>query len=207
METDMLKFDVLGCGPNVNPNGYATLLDTVKDLKAEMKLTAADKTGVACSTVLRHVGTGVVVECHRGLTLSGPTAVTVSDCQLNLKGTATFVIKKGATTLDLSDLFNSNLTSKDVFKDGKQLTDPDKVENGVITLSAPAAEDTTIAVSVVVATGTATTDNNASTVNIDAGDYQVHAIARVRDTVEGTLMPNPTMMELVEHCRPVNIRW
>lgn len=201
----MLKFDVLGCGPAVNPNGYAALLNEAKDLTATLTLDAVP--AVNGSVSLRNVGTGVVAEGHCALPLQNAASVAVSDCTLALNATITRTIPKGATTLDLSDLFNSSLTAASIKLNGVQLADPNTVANGVVTLNAAAGADTEVTVSTVIATGTATTDNNAATVNIDAGDYQVHFVARAYDTVEDTRMPNPTMMEFVKHCRPLNIRW
>lgn len=203
----MLKFDCLGCGPKVNPNGYAALLDAA-DLIVEMKLDTADSAAVVCNAALRHVGTGTVVEGHRVLSLNAAKAIEVANCTLELKTTITRTIPKGASKLDLSDVVSNALAKTDVKKDGAALDDGDTVANGVITLAAPAAADVEITIEdLVVATGTATTGNNAATVNIDEGEYQVHFIARVHDNIECTRMPNPTMMEFVKHCRPLNIRW
>lgn len=204
----MLKFDRLGCGPKVNPNAYTTLLDAANDLTVEMKLDTADAAAVVCNAALRHVGTGTVVEGHRALALDEAKAIVVANCTLELKTTITRTIPKGASKLDLSNVVNNTLAKVDVKKDGADLAEGDTVANGVITLAAPAAADVEITIEdLVVATGTATTDNNAATVNIDAGDYQVHFVARAYDTVEDTRMPNPTMMEFVKHCRPLNVRW
>jgi hypothetical protein len=203
----MLKFDCLGCGPKVNPNSYAALLNA-NDLTVEMKLDTADASAAVCNAALRHVGTGTVVEGHRALSLNAAKAVAVANCTLELKTTITRTIPKGASKLDLSDVVNSNLAKADVKKDGAALDEGDAVANGVITLASAAAADVEITVEdLVVATGTATTDNNTATVNLDEGEYQVHFIARVHDNIECTHMPNPTMMEFVKHCRPLNIRW
>lgn len=203
----MLKFDRLGPGEKVNPNGYAALLNDVKDLTATLTLDTVPVVHGGAS--LRSVGTGVVAEGHCALSLdeASASAVAVSDCTLKLTATVTRTIPKGATTLDLSDLFNSKLVKSDVKKDGANLAEGDTVADGIITLAAAATADVKIAVTTDVATGTATTDNNAATVNLDPGDYQVHFIARAYDTVDGTRMPNPTMMEFVKHCRPLNVRW
>lgn len=201
----MLKFDVLGCGTAVNPNGYAALLNEAKDLTAT--ITGVSTAPVKGSASLRNVGTGVVAEGHAYLALDDVKEVTVAGCTLDLSATITRTIPKGATTLDLSDLFNSSLSKTAVKKDGVDLETNDSVTNGVIKLENPAAADVKITVTADIATGTATTDNNAAKVNLDAGEYQVHFVARAYDTVAGTNMPNPTMMEFVKHCRPLNIRW
>ena len=82
------------------------------------------------------------------------------------------------------------------------------VTKDVVTLSAAAQKGgAVVTVSFVLATGKATTQNNATTVNLDAGDYQVHLIARIRNDEAVTNMPDPTMLEFVKHCRPLNVRW
>lgn len=208
----MLKFDVLGCGPAVNPNGYASLLDEVEGKNCQCKLHLRDA-GSASSGIdavdtlgscrVRHVGTGSVVEGHAALSSDDTTVITVANCKLTVSAEIERVIPKGATALDLSDLF-SDLDSDDVTVTGVQAEDF-SVSNGVITLDDPAATDVPVKVKFDIAVGDATTDNNAATVNLDAGDYQIHFVVRAHDDVEASGMPNPTTMSFVKHCRPLNI--
>lgn len=208
----MLKFDRLGPGEKVNPNGYAALLNDAKDLTATLTL----KSGATANgnVSLRNVGTGVVAEGHFAYKAeadesSEVMAIPVAGCKIDVSGVLEFVVPEGKTTLDVSHLIPSLVTNDlDLTKSDNAAA---TAAAGVITVTSAPEKGSggakIVLKPLVVATGTATTDNNAATVNLDPGDYQVHFIARAYDTVDGTRMPNPTMMEFVKHCRPLNIRW
>lgn len=198
----MLKFDDLGRGPKVNPDGYSALLREAEITGAELKLSKATEKG---TVHLRHAGVSLVAECHFAHEAKQAEPIPVAECVLNIGATVTRVVPEGSSTLDLSDLFsgleaadcsvNSGLTVSGVAED-------------VVALSAAAPKGgAVVTVNFVLATGAATTDNNAATVNLDAGDYQVHLIARIRNDEAVTNMPDSTMLEFVKHCRPLNIRW
>ena len=197
----MLKFDDLGRGPKVNPDGYSALLREAEITGAELKLSKTSEKG---TVHLRHAGVSLVAECHFAHKTESAESIKVAECVLNIGAKVTRVVPKGSSTLDLSDLFsgleaadcsvNNGLTVNEVTKD-------------VVTLSKESDGTAVVTVSFVLATGAATTDNNATTVNLDAGDYQVHLIARIRNDEAVTNMPDPTMLEFVKHCRPLNVRW
>ena len=196
----MLKFDDLGRGPKVNPDGYSALLREAEITGAELKLSKATEKG---TVHLRHAGVSLVAECHFAHKVEPAESITVAECVLNIGAKVTRVVPKGSKTLDLSDLF-SGLVQDDV----KASNDPaPTVNNDVVTLATESDGTAVVTVNFVLATGAATTDNNAATVNLDAGDYQVHLIARIRNDEAVTNMPDPTMLEFVKHCRPLNVRW
>ena len=196
----MLKFDDLGRGPKVNPDGYSALLREAEITGAELKLSKATEKG---TVHLRHAGVSLVAECHFAHKVEPAETITVAGCVLNIGAKVTRVVPKGSKTLDLSDLF-SGLVQDDV----KASNDPaPTVANDVVTLATESDGTAVVTVNFVLATGAATTDNNATTVNLDAGDYQVHLIARIRNDEAVTNMPDQTMLEFVKHCRPLNVRW
>ena len=196
----MLKFDDLGRGPKVNPDGYSALLREAEITGAELKLSKTTEKG---TVHLRHAGVSLVAECQFAHEAKSAESITVAECVLNIGAKVTRVVPKGSKTLDLSDLF-SGLVQDDV----KASNDPaPTVNNDVVTLTTESDGTAVVTVSFVLATGAATTDNNATTVNLDAGDYQVHLIARIRNDEAVTNMPDPTMLEFVKHCRPLNVRW
>ena len=196
----MLKFDDLGRGPKVNPDGYSALLREAEITGAELKLSKTTEKG---TVHLRHAGVSLVAECHFAHKVEPAESIKVAECVLNIGAKVTRVVPKGSKTLDLSDLF-SGLVQGDV----KASNDPaPTVTSDVVTLATESDGTAVVTVSFVLATGVATTDNNATTVNLDAGDYQVHLIARIRNDEAVTNMPDPTMLEFVKHCRPLNVRW
>ena len=196
----MLKFDDLGRGPKVNPDGYSALLREAEITGAELTLSKTTEKG---TVHLRHAGVSLVAECHFAHTAEQAESIKVAECVLNIGAKVTRVVPKGSKTLDLSDLF-SGLETGDV----KASNDPaPTVTNDVVTLATESDGTAVVTVNFVLATGAATTDNNATTVNLDAGDYQVHLIARIRNDEAVTNMPDPTMLEFVKHCRPLNVRW
>ena len=196
----MLKFDDLGRGPKVNPDGYSALLREAEITGAELKLSKTTEKG---TVHLRHAGVSLVAECHFAHKVEPAESIPVAECALNIGAKVTRVVPKGSKTLDLSDLF-SGLVQDDV----KASNDPaPTVTSDVVTLATESDGTAVVTVNFVLATGTATTDNNATTVNLDAGDYQVHLIARVRNDEAVTNMPDTTMLEFVKHCRPLNVRW
>lgn len=196
----MLKFDDLGRGPKVNPDGYSALLREAEITGAELKLSKTTEKG---TVQLRRAGVSLVAECHFAHEAKAAEPIPVAECVLNIGAKVTRVVPKGSKTLDLSDLF-SGLVQDDV----KASNDPaPTVTNDVVTLATESDGTAVVTVSFVLATGSATTDNNATTVNLDAGDYQVHLIARIRNDEAVTNMPDPTMLEFVKHCRPLNVRW
>ena len=196
----MLKFDDLGRGPKVNPDGYSALLREAEITGAELKLSNTTEKG---TVQLRRAGVSLVAECHFAHEAKAAEPIPVAECVLNIGAKVTRVVPKGSKTLDLSDLF-SGLVQDDV----KASNDPaPTVTNDVVTLATESDGTAVVTVSFVLATGSATTDNNATTVNLDAGDYQVHLIARIRNDEAVTNMPDPTMLEFVKHCRPLNVRW
>ena len=198
----MLKFDDLGRGPKVNPDGYSALLREAEITGAELKLSNS-KTTEKGTVHLRHAGVSLVAECQFAHTAEPAESITVAECVLNIGAKVTRVVPKGSKTLDLSDLF-SGLVQDDI----KASNDPaPTVNSDVVTLETESDGTAVVTVNFVLATGAATTDNNATTVNLDAGDYQVHLIARVRNDEAVTNMPDPTMLEFVKHCRPLNVRW
>lgn len=231
----MLKFDDLGWGPKVNPNGYSALLDEAKITEATLQLAAAveanEDAGIAAvdakttngSVRLRHVGTGVVAEGHFGYkaeAASGEDSMTIKtdECVLTVKGSITRVVPEGSTDLDLSGLFlgdgdNALAADECVVEGGATPTivgpaDGEPADKCIVRLAAAAPKaGTKVTVNFVLTTGAATTHNNAETVNLDPGDYQIHLVARASNDNECTHMPNPTMMEFVKHCRPLNVRW
>ena len=196
----MLKFDDLGRGPKVNPDGYSALLREAEITGAELKLSKTTEKG---TVHLRHAGVSLVAECHFAHKAEPAESIKVAECVLNIGAKVTRVVPKGSKTLDLSDLF-SGLVQDDI----KASNDPaPTVTSDVVTLTTASDGTAVVTVNFVLATGAATTDNNATTVNLDAGDYQVHLIARVRNDEAVTNMPDPTMLEFVKHCRPLNVRW
>ena len=196
----MLKFDDLGRGPKVNPDGYSALLREAEITGAELKLSKTTEKG---TVHLRHAGVSLVAECQFAHKAEPAESITVAECVLNIGAKVTRVVPKGSKTLDLSDLF-SGLVQDDV----KASNDPaPTVTSDVVTLATESDGTAVVTVNFVLATGAATTDNNATTVNLDAGDYQVHLIARIRNDEAVTNMPDPTMLEFVKHCRPLNVRW
>ena len=196
----MLKFDDLGRGPKVNPDGYSALLREAEITGAELKLSKTTEKG---TVHLRHAGVSLVAECQFAHKAEPAESITVAECVLNIGAKVTRVVPKGSKTLDLSDLF-SGLVQDDI----KASNDPaPTVTSDVVTLTTASDGTAVVTVNFVLATGAATTDNNATTVNLDAGDYQVHLIARIRNDEAVTNMPDPTMLEFVKHCRPLNVRW
>ena len=196
----MLKFDDLGRGPKVNPDGYSALLREAEITGAELKLSKTTEKG---TVHLRHAGVSLVTECQFAHKVEPAESIKVSECVLNIGAKVTRVVPKGSKTLDLSDLF-SGLVQDDVKASND--TAP-TVTSDVVTLATESDGTAVVTVNFVIATGAATTDNNATTVNLDAGDYQVHLIARIRNDEAVTNMPDPTMLEFVKHCRPLNVRW
>lgn len=197
----MLKFDDLGRGPKVNPDGYSALLREAEITGAELKLSKTTEKG---TVHLRHAGVSLVAECHFAHKVEPAESITVAECVLNIGAKVTRVVPEGSSTLDLSDLF-SGLEVADCSANNGPVSD---VTKDVVTLSAAAPKGgAVVTVNFVLATGAATTQNNATTVNLDAGDYQVHLIARIRNDEAVTNMPDPTMLEFVKHCRPLNVRW
>ena len=198
----MLKFDDLGRGPKVNPDGYSALLREAEITGAELKLSKTTEKG---TVHLRHAGVSIVAECHFAHKAEPAESIKVAECVLNIGAKVTRVVPEGSSTLDLSDLFSGLEIADCSVNNGLTVSG---VTEDVVTLSAAAPKGgAVVTVSFVLATGAATTDNNATTVNLDAGDYQVHLIARVRNDEAVTNMPDPTMLEFVKHCRPLNVRW
>lgn len=196
----MLKFDDLGRGPKVNPDGYSALLREAEITGAELKLSKTTEKG---TVHLRHAGVSLVAECHFAHEAKQAEPIPVAECVLNIGAKVTRVVPKGSKTLDLSDLF-SGLVQDDV----KASNDPaPTVTSDVVTLATESDGTAVVTVNFVLAAGKATTQNNATTVNLDAGDYQIHLIARIRNDEAATDMPDSTMLEFVKHCRPLNIRW
>ena len=196
----MLKFDDLGRGPKVNPDGYSALLREAEITGAELKLSKTTEKG---TVHLRHAGVSLVAECQFAHKAEPAESITVAECVLNIGAKVTRVVPKGSKTLDLSDLFNGLVPGDVKASNGPAPT----VTSDVVTLETESDGTAVVTVSFVLATGAATTDNNATTVNLDAGDYQVHLIARIRNDEAVTNMPDPTMLEFVKHCRPLNVRW
>ena len=197
----MLKFDDLGRGPKVNPDGYSALLREAEITGAELKLSKTTEKG---TVHLRHAGVSLVAECQFAHKAEPAESITVAECVLNIGAKVTRVVPKGSKTLDLSDLFSGLETADCSVNNGLTVSG---VTKDVVTLETESDGTAVVTVSFVLATGAATTDNNATTVNLDAGDYQVHLIARVRNDEAVTNMPDPTMLEFVKHCRPLNVRW
>ena len=197
----MLKFDDLGRGPKVNPDGYSALLREAEITGAELKLSKTTEKG---TVHLRHAGVSLVTECQFAHEAKSAESITVAECVLNIGAKVTRVVPEGSSTLDLSDLFSGLETADCSVNNGLTVSG---VTEDVVTLSAAPKGGAVVTVSFVLATGAATTDNNATTVNLDAGDYQVHLIARIRNDEAVTNMPDPTMLEFVKHCRPLNVRW
>lgn len=196
----MLKFDDLGRGPKVNPDGYSALLREAEITGAELTLSKTTEKG---TVHLRHAGVSLVAECHFAHKVEPAESITVAGCVLNIRAKVTRVVPKGSKTLDLSDLF-SGLVQDDVKASNDTVQ---TVTNDMVTLATESDGTAVVTVNFVLATGAATTQNNATTVNLDAGDYQVHLIARIRNDEAVTNMPDTTMLEFVKHCRPLNIRW
>lgn len=196
----MLKFDDLGRGPKVNPDGYSALLREAEITGAELTLSTTTEKG---TVHLRHAGVSLVAECHFAHKVEPAESITVAGCVLNIRAKVTRVVPKGSKTLDLSDLF-SGLVQDDVKASNDSAP---AVANDVVELATESDGTAVVTVNFVLATGAATTQNNATTVNLDAGDYQIHLIARIRNDEAVTNMPDPTMLEFVKHCRPLNIRW
>ena len=197
----MLKFDDLGRGPKVNPDGYSALLREAEITGAELKLSKTTEKG---TVHLRHAGVSLVAECHFAHKAKSAESIKVAECVLNIGAKVTRVVPKGSSTLDLSDLFSGLETADCSVNNGLTVTG---VTKDVVTLSKESDGTAVVTVSFVLATGAATTDNNATAVNLDAGEYQVHLIARIRNDEAVTNMPDPTMLEFVKHCRPLNVRW
>ena len=198
----MLKFDDLGRGPKVNPDGYSALLREAEITGTELTINKKKEKG---TVHLRHAGVSLVAECHFAHTAEHAESITVAECVLNIGAKVTRVVPEGSSTLDLSDLFSGLETADCSVNSGLTVSG---VAEDVVTLSAAAPKGgAVVTVNFVLATGAATTDNNATTVNLDAGDYQVHLIARIRNDEAVTNMPDPTMLEFVKHCRPLNVRW
>ena len=197
----MLKFDDLGRGPKVNPDGYSALLREAEITGAELKLSKTTEKG---TVHLRHAGVSLVAECQFAHKAEPAASITVAECVLNIGAKVTRVVPKGSKTLDLSDLFSGLETADCSVNNGLTVSG---VTKDVVTLETESDGTAVVTVSFVLATGAATTDNNATTVNLDAGDYQVHLIARIRNDEAVTNMPDPTMLEFVKHCRPLNVRW
>lgn len=198
----MLKFDDLGRGPKVNPDVYSTLLREAEITGAELKLSKTTEKG---TVHLRHAGVSLVAECHFAHEAKQAEPITVAECVLNIGAKVTRVVPEGSNTLDLSDLFSGLETADCSANNGLTVSD---VTKDVVTLSAAAPKGgAVVTVNFVLATGAATTQNNATTVNLDAGDYQVHLIAHIRNDEAVINMPDPTMLEFVKHCRPLNVRW
>ena len=197
----MLKFDDLGRGPKVNPDGYSALLREAEITGAELTVSKKKEKG---TVHIRHAGVSLVAECHFAHEAKQAESIPVAECVLNISAKVTRVVPEGSSTLDLSDLFSGLETADCSVNNG--LTPA--VANDIVTLSAAAPKGgAVVTVNFVLATGAATTDNNAATVNLDAGDYQVHLIARIRNDEAVTNMPDQTMLEFVKHCRPLNVRW
>lgn len=197
----MLKFDDLGRGPKVNPDGYSALLREAEITGAELKLSKTTEKG---TVHLRHAGVSLVAECHFAHKVEPAESITVAECVLNIGAKVTRVVPKGSKTLDLSDLFSGLETADCSANNGLTVSG---VTEDVVTLATESDGTAVVTVNFVLATGAATTQNNATTVNLDAGDYQVHLIARIRNDEAVTNMPDTTMLEFVKHCRPLNIRW
>ena len=197
----MLKFDDLGRGPKVNPDGYSALLREAEITGAELKLSKTTEKG---TVHLRHAGVSLVAECQFAHKVEPAESITVAECVLNIGAKVTRVVPKGSKTLDLSDLFSGLETADCSVNNGLTVSE---VTKDVVTLATESDGTAVVTVDFVLATGAATTDNNATTVNLDAGDYQVHLIARIRNDEAVTNMPDPTMLEFVKHCRPLNVRW
>ena len=199
----MLKFDDLGRGPKVNPDGYSALLREAEITGAELTLSNS-KTPEKGTVHLRHAGVSLVTECQFAHEAKSAESITVAECVLNIGAKVTRVVPEGSSTLDLSDLFSGLDTADCSVNNGLTVSG---VTEDVVTLETESDGTAVVTVSFVLATGVATTDNNATTVNLDAGDYQVHLIARIRNDEAVTNMPDQTMLEFVKHCRPLNVRW
>lgn len=154
----MLKFDDLGRGPKVNPDGYSALLREAEITGAELKLSKTTEKG---TVHLRHAGVSLVAECHFAHKVEPAESITVAECVLNIGAKVTRVVPKGSKTLDLSDLF-SGLVPDDVKASNDSAP---AVANDVVTLATESDGTAVVTVNFVLATGAATTDNNATTVN------------------------------------------
>lgn len=140
-------------------------------------------------------------------------AIRTDECVLTVRGSITRVVPEGSTDLDLSGLFNAvsddnakKLVANDCVVEGDTtltIVEPaegEPADKCIVRLDSAAPKaGTKVTVNFVLTAGAATTHNNAETVNLDPGDYQIHLVARARNDNECTRMPNPTMMEFVKH--------
>lgn len=226
----MLKFEQVSKPSYVSNDLFKEVLLSEEPLKLMGILNLGDvATDLKGVCRVRHVGTGHVVEGHFGpavvttgfsqseLGTSGGNSLTVENCKLTFKHTVTVTQAKGSTKLDVSDKFPMLASAKvdneqklcidgkaeviELKKDGTPVAVTEGMAaDGVITLEAN-TEDTDYTIEFVIAEGVATTKNNAATVVLDKGTYQIHLVARLHDDIDGTRMPNPTMLEFVKKCR------
>jgi hypothetical protein len=177
---------------------------------------------------VRRAGTGHVAEGHFGpakITTSNIAndKLVPSACTLELKVKTDVVLAAGSTTLNLKSMFpeltgdqivastgstdapaNPNAVVTILDESGNVVTvgtQIKSVSNGVLTFENAPTVDTVYTLKFVAATGVGTVKNNAETVVLDEGIYQIHLVARLHDDIDATRMPNPTMLEFVKKCR------
>lgn len=186
--------------------------DVIKRGKAELALTGALSMFGHFTTA--HAGTGEVAEISVAGNVASETSVTVANVAVKLTGRITRTLEKAATTISLADTFPAATASTIKVLDpetGAVLSIYDESTNptgkltsitaGVITFRGDAAaEDKDYLIELPVLAGTAS-PTTAAAVKVEAGDYHVHILSRIKDDVEDSHMHNLTSMTFTKHNR------
>jgi hypothetical protein len=202
----MLKIEKLNSNVNLQKD------DVVNAGKAVLTLVPAAGSDPAV-TMLGHfttsrAGTGEVAEISVAGKLASNTDISVANVGVKLTGRIKRTLKKDATTIDVSAelgavsdtditvLDASTLAAVTVDETDGPITG---ISDGVITFKTRTGDDnkdTDYLIEFTFATGAATDPDTAAshTLTIEAGDYHVHILSRLKDDVTESHMHNLTSL-------------
>ena len=181
--------------------------DVISDGKAELALT--NSLSMFGHFTTSRAGTGEVAEISvAGKVASGGIEVTVANVAVTLTGRITRTLKKSANTISLADTFPAADDETIKVFDPNDMSAPIAVvaetgvitgiADGVITFKDNAAADKDYIIELPVLAGTAS-PTTAATVKVEAGDYHVHILSRLKDDVAESRMHNLTSFTFTKH--------
>lgn len=180
--------------------------DVINSGKAELALT--DSLSMFGHFTTSRAGTGEVAEISVAGKVASKTSVTVANVAVKLTGRITRTLKKAASTISLADTFPAATDETIKVFDPNDMSAPIAVvestgvitgiADGTITFKDAAAADKDYIIELPVLAGTAS-PTTAATVKVEAGDYHVHILSRLRDDVAESCMHNLTSFTFTKH--------
>lgn len=180
--------------------------DVINNGKAELALTGSLSMFGHFTT--SRAGTGEVAEISVAGNVASSTEVTVANVAVTLVGRITRTLNKAATTISLADTFPAATDETIKVFDPNDMSAPiavvaetgviTDITDGTITFKDAAAADKDYIIELPVLAGTAS-PTTAATVKVEAGDYHVHILSRLRDDVAESRMHNLTSFTFTKH--------